>query len=131
MLTNSQKLFKKDISLKMLLELFILSSVFGPAQPLVLGGQPLGMNDSQYLHLLLADEKQARMQLQNHVNSLETTITDLQDRLAELEETGPCGLYIHLLSFFLSFFLSFLCFVCSFFLLITPPRLINAPVNPF
>ena len=54
------------------------------------------MNDSQYLHLLLADEKLARMQLQTHVSDLEPTVKELKDRIAEIEETSgtQCGLYI-------------------------------------
>ena len=54
------------------------------------------MNDSQYLHLLLADEKLARLQLQTHVSDLENTVKELKDRIAEIEETSGthCGLYI-------------------------------------
>ena len=73
----------------MLLELFLLSCVFGPVQPLLLAGQA-PLNDSQILQLL-ANEKQARVDLENDVHSLETTIIDLQTRLDELAETGPCG----------------------------------------
>ena len=73
----------------MLLELFLLSCVFGSVQPLLLAGQA-PLNDSQILQLLV-NEKQARVDLENDVHSLETTIIDLQARLDELAETGPCG----------------------------------------
>ena len=77
----------------MFLILLLLSSGLHHARSLVFSGQS-GMNDSQYLHLLLADEKQARMQLQTHVNNLETTVQELKDRIAEIDESrdAQCGL---------------------------------------